>query len=177
MNRRTAIRNVAIISAGAALLPACHTADKSSLSLQHLSLTGSQEKMLAALSDTIIPSSHTFIGAKELKSHEFVLTMMDDCASPEDQKKFTNGIIAFEEACKTKWDRAFENCTPQQRNELVNDIEQKKNVPGSVTEFYNTVKRYTLQSFTSSKEFMTDIRKYKLAPGPDYKGCVPVAKT
>jgi hypothetical protein len=176
MNRRTAIRKVAIISAGAALLPACHTADKSSLSLQHLPLTGSQEKMLAALSDTIIPSTHTFIGAKELKSHEFVLTMMDDCASPDDQKKFTNGMIAFEEVCKSKWDRAFENCTSQQRNELVKDLEQKKNVPEPVAEFYNTVKSYTLQSFVSSKEFMTDIRKYKLVPGPNYKGCVPVSK-
>ena len=176
MNRRSAIRNVAIISAGAAFLPSCYNSDKSSLPLKNLSLTGSQEKMLAALSETIIPTYNSFIGAKGLKSHEFVLTMVDDCSSPEEQKKFTNGMIAFEELCKTKLDRAFENCTPQQRNELVTDIEQKKNVAGPVNDFYSTVKRYTLQSFTSSKEFMTDIRKYKLVPGPNYKGCVPVGK-
>jgi hypothetical protein len=176
MNRRTAIRNVAIISAGAALLPSCHDADKISLPLKHLSVTGSQGKMLAALSETIIPTTHTFPGAKELKSHEFVLIMVDDCASPEEQKKFINGLKSFEELCKEKWDRAFENCTVLQRNELVADIEKKKNVPEPVTEFYNTVKKYTLQSFSSSKEFLTDIRKYKLAPGPDFKGCVPVSK-
>jgi hypothetical protein len=176
MNRRTAIRNVAIISAAAALLPSCHEADKISLPLKHLSVTGSQGKMLAALAETIIPTTHTFIGAKELKSHEFVLIMVDDCASPEEQKKFINGLKSFEELCKENWDRAFENCTPQQRNELVAAIELKKYVPEPVAEFYYTVKRYTLQSFSSSKEFLTDIRKYKLAPGPDFKGCVPVSK-
>ncbi len=177
MNRRTAIRNVVIISAGAAILPSCHNADKISLPLKHLSITGSQEKLLAALSETIIPGSSNFIGAKDLKSHEFVLTMVDDCASPEDQKKFTDGLAAFEELCKKKWDRAFENCTSQQRDELVGEIETKKNTSEAVAGFYATVKAYTVQSFTTSKEFMTDIRKYKLVPGPIYKGCVPVNPT
>jgi hypothetical protein len=175
MNRRTAIRNVVIISAGAAILPSCHNADKTSLELKHLSITGSEEKLLAALSETIIPSTSNFIGAKDLKSHEFALVMIDDCATPEDQKKFTDGLSAFSEFCKNKWDRAFENCTTQQRNELIADIEQKKNMPETVGGFYGTVKAYTLQSFTSSKEFMTEIRKYKLVPGPVYKGCVPVS--
>ena len=174
MNRRTAIRNVAIISAGAALLPSCHGADKTSFPLKHLSITDSQGKMLAALSDTIIPTTHTFIGARDLKSHEFVLTMVDDCAGPEEQKKFTTGLQSFEELCKEKWDRAFENCTLQQRNDLVAAIELKKFVPEPAAEFYNTVKRYTLQSFSSSKDFLTDIRKYKLVPGPNFKGCVPI---
>lgn len=175
MNRRTAIRNVVIISAGAAILPSCHHADKIGLQLKHLSITGSQEKLLAALSETIIPSTNDFIGAKDLKSHEFVLVMVDDCLAPDDQKKFTEGLTAFEDLCKKKLDRAFENCTPQQRDQLVADIEQKKDFPESVAGFYGTVKAYTLQSFTGSKEFMTGIRNYKLVPGPIYKGCVPVS--
>jgi hypothetical protein len=177
MNRRTAIRNVVIISAGAAILPSCHNADKISLELKHLSITGSQEKLLAALSETIIPSTPDFIGAKDLKSHEFLLIMVDDCSSPEDQKKFTGGLAAFEDLCKKKWDRAFENCTSQQRDQLVSDIEQKKNIPETVAGFYGTVKAHTLQCFTTSREYMTEIRKYKLVPGPVYKGCVPVSNT
>lgn len=177
MNRRTAIRNVVIISAGAAILPSCQHADKISLNLNHLAITGSQEKLLAALSETIIPTTSNFVGAKELKSHEFALIMIDDCASPEDQKKFTDGLVAFEDFCKKKWERAFENCTTEQRNELVTSIEQKKNIPETVAGFYGIVKGYTVQSFTSSKVFMTEIRKYKLVPGPIYKGCVPVSTT
>ena len=37
-------------------------------------------------------------------------------------------------------------------------------------------KLYACKALLSSKEFMTDIRKYKLVPGPIYKGCVPVSK-
>ena len=92
--------------------------------------------------------------------------MVDDCASPEEQKKFTSGMILLKKLCKTKWDRAFENCTTQQRNELVTDNRKETRIfPKTVINFYRTIKRYTLQSFASSKEFMTDIRKYKLVPG------------
>ena len=52
------------------------------------------------------------------------------------------------------------------------DIENKKDIPEDLLKFYGTVKRYTVQSFTSSKEYLTDIRKYKMVPGPDFKGCV-----
>ena len=49
MKRRTAIRNVVIISAGASLLPSCMQESSSSIPLKHISITGSQEQMLAQL--------------------------------------------------------------------------------------------------------------------------------
>jgi len=179
MNRRTAVRNIAIISAGASLFPACTASpDESSLHLKNIPLTGSQENMLAELSETIIPKTSNFIGAKDLKSHEFLLTMVDDCASPEDQKSFTDGMKAFEEACKKKFNTSFTKCTPQQRNELLKEMEaskDEKDPAGSgAAKFYKAVKRYTLQSFTSSKEYLLDVRKWKMVPGGDFKGCVPV---
>ena len=174
MNRRTAIRNVVIISAGTGLLPSCVHEDKSTIALKNISLTGSQGQMLAELTETILPKTRNFIGAKDLKAHEFVLTMVDDCTSPEDQQKFTEGMKLFEETCKKKWNSSFVKCSPQQRNELLQSMEKKQDIPEDVLKFYGTVKRYTVQSFTSSKDYMTDIRKYKIVPGPNFKGCVPV---
>ncbi len=101
MKRRTLLRNMVIISAGTVLLPACRT-DKTVAGLKNISLKESQLEMLSQLSETILPSTPKFIGAKELKSHEFLLRMVDDCTSPEDQKKFTDGLKAFEEACDKK---------------------------------------------------------------------------
>ena len=95
MKRRTAIRNVVIISAGAGLLPSCMQESRSSLPLKNISITASEEKMLAELTEMIIPKTNNFIGAKDLKAHEFMLTMIDDCARPEEQKKFTDGLKAF----------------------------------------------------------------------------------
>jgi Gluconate 2-dehydrogenase subunit 3 len=177
MNRRTAIRNVVIISAGASLLPSCTTTvDESSLHLKNIPLTGSQENMLAELTETIIPKSNNFIGAKDLKSHVFMLTMMDDCASPDDQKFFTEGMKAFEDGCKKKFNTTFVKSTPQQRNEWLKEMEAVKDDKNAAAKFYKTTKRYTVQSFTSSKEYLLDIRKWKMVPGTDFKGCVPVQK-
>jgi hypothetical protein len=172
MNRRTAIRNVVIISAGVGLLPSCMQEDKSIVPLKNISITGSQEKMLSQLTEAIIPKTNNFIGAKDLKAHEFVLTMIDDCTSPEDQKKFTDGLKAFDKLSHDKFGQIFTSYTPKQKHSLLTDIENKKDIPEEVLKFYGTVKRYTVQSFTSSKEYLTDIRKYKMVPGPVFKGCV-----
>ncbi len=180
MNRRTAVRNIVIISAGTSLLPACTSADKPSLQLKNLSVTGPEEKMLAELAETIIPGTSNFIGAKDLKSHEFLLTMIDDCASPEDQKSFTNDMKAFEQTCQKKYDNPFEKCTALQKSLLLKEMEtvkdEKDPVNGHAAKFYKTVKRYTIQSFTSSKQYLLDVKKWKMVPGSDFKGCVPLPK-
>ena len=175
MNRRTAIRNVIIISAGAGLLPSCVSDDKSVIGLKNISVSSSQEKMLAALTESIIPKTKAFIGASDLKAHEFLLTMMDDCNSPEDQKKFTEGLKAFDKLSHDKFGQLFTSYTAKQKKELLQAIESKKDIPEDALKFYGTVKRYTIQSFTSSKEYLTDIRKYKIVPGADFKGCVPAS--
>jgi Gluconate 2-dehydrogenase subunit 3 len=175
MNRRTAITNIVFVSAGAVLLPSCLQNDKAaSFPLKNISLTGSQENMLAELSETILPKTNNFIGAKDLKAHEFVLTMVDDCGKPEDQQNFTEGMKQFEDICQKKWNNSFVKCTLQQRNEILSQLEKKQDMPEPVLAFYKTVKRYTVQSFTSSKIYMTDIRHYKMVPGSHFKGCVPL---
>jgi len=175
MNRRTAIRNVIIISAGAGLLPSCVGDDKSSIVFKNISITGSQEKMLAALTEAIIPKTKNFIGASDLKAHEFLLTMVDDCTSRDDQQKFMKGLTAFDKLSHDAFGQLFTGYTAEQKKELLQSIESKKDVPEDVLKFYATVKRYTLQSFTSSKEYLTDVRKYKIIPGSNFKGCVPAS--
>ena len=175
MNRRTVIRNIAFISAGITILPSClHHDNATSFPLKNLRLSGDQQDMLADLSETILPSTSSFIGAKDLKAHEFVLKMVDDCFNPDDQKKFTNGLNAFEKFNKDKFGGSFAGNSKQQKNELLSAVEAKKDVPEEVLNFYSTVKRYTVQCFTSSKTFMTDIRHFKMVPGSKFKGCVPV---
>ena len=179
MNRRIAIRNVVMIAAGTSLLPSCNAPDEApSLVLKKIPVTGSQQKMLAELVEAIIPKTNNFIGAKDLKSHEFALIMIDDCASPEDQKAFAEGMKAFEEGCQKKFNSPFVKCSARQKKDWLKEMEaykdEKDPANGEAAKFYRTIKRYTVQSFTSSKEFLTDVAKYKLVPGSNFKGCVPV---
>ena len=173
MNRRSVIRNMAYISIGAIILPSCvQNQNRVSTALKNLKVTGDQEKMLADLTQTILPSANGH-GAKELQSHLFALMMIDDCSSPEEQKKFLNGLKLFEEVTQKRFDTSFAKCSAEQKNQLLKDLEEKKNIPEETLAFYNTIKRFTVQSYTSSEDYMVNIARYKMIPGK-YKGCVPV---
>jgi hypothetical protein len=188
MNRRAAIKNFVVFSAGAALIPSCmQEKTKASVKLKNIPLTGEQEKMLAALTETILPKTTT-PGATDLASHLFVLKMADDCFEKEEREKFVKGMGQFEAYVRKQYKADFSECTVAQRTELLNEMErQQKNTPADIIlshikdfpeeaiPFYETVKRLTIQSFVTSRYFLMDVRKFEMAPGR-YHGCVPVSK-
>ena len=172
MNRRHAIRTAFIFSAGAALLPSCLQKDTTtSIPLNNIVVNSEQQKMLAQLAAAIIPTTK-FIGAAEVKAHEFTLLMVDDCYSPEKQKLFTDGLQQFDKLVNSKYGKPFAGCSNQQITAWLTAIENKKDMPDEVVQFYQTTKQHTLQAFTSCKQYMVDVRKYNMVPGPGFKGCV-----
>jgi hypothetical protein len=170
MKRRTAVRKIILLSAGAGLLNSCER--KPVGSYESIPLSGQQEDLLAELTETIIPKTD-FPGAKDLNSRGFVLIMVDDCATPEDQQRFMAGIALFDENCKKQLGSVFVDCTPEQRATYLKTLETEEGIPEDVSKFYRTVKRYTIQSFTTSEQFLTQVRNYSLIP-PPFQPCVPV---
>ena len=73
-----------------------------------------------------------------------------------------------------KYGKSFTDCNAQQKTEWLTSVENKKDMPDEVTQFYQISKRHILQAFTTSKQYMVDVRHYKMVPGPDYKGCIPL---
>jgi len=175
MQRRTVIRNLVIISAGAGLLPSCFQPEEGSVVVKNISINSSELKLLKALTDTIIPETNNFTGAKSLRSYEFLLRMIDECTSPEGQKKFTEGLKAFDQLSHDKFGQLFTGYTAEQKQSLLSEIENKEHVSEEAVNFYKTVKHYTIQSFTSSKQYMVDIKKYTMVPGSNFKGCVKIS--
>jgi hypothetical protein len=104
MNRRSAIRSFILVSAGASLLPSCLQKDNSSAKvvLNNIHVSGNQENILAALAENILPTTASSPGASGLSSHAYVLMMVDDCFKKEDQEKFMQGFLQFEETAKKK---------------------------------------------------------------------------
>jgi len=102
LNRRQALKRLAIITAGVSLIPSCmQDKNKASILLKNLQVGGDQEQLLAELAETIIPATDT-PGAKDISAHLFVLKMMDDCYTKEDQQKFMRGLEQFEKETKNK---------------------------------------------------------------------------
>ncbi len=175
MDRRASIKTLLIISAGTALMPSCmQEEEKSSVALENIKINRSEENLLAEISETIIPKTDT-PGAKDVSAHLFALMMVDDCYPTDSQDKFIKGMKEFKSLSKKKFDKSFEKCTPAERTQILSEIESKKDIPENLDFFYNSIKRLTVQAFTTSEYYLTKVHEYKLVPGKFY-GCVPVKK-
>lgn len=172
-DRRTAIKQFLFISAGAAIIPSCmQDTGKASVILKNISINGDEEKMLAEVAETIIPKTDT-PGAKDISAHLFALKMIDDCTSREDQQKFLSGMKAFADNAKKKNGKSFIESDAAQKDALIADLDKIKDGKDDVSFFYGTMKRYTVQAYTTSKFYMTTVHVYKMLPGK-FQGCVPV---
>lgn len=174
MNRRIAIRNLVLLSAGAAVLDACGS--KGTLSYKNIPLTQGEQELLSELTEFIIPTTPDFVGAKDIQAGEFTSMMIDDCASPEEQKAFVEGMRQFDDACKTKVGTSFSDASKEQRSTFIAAVELREgnDQPENVVKFYRAVKRFTIQSFMSSEQYLTKVRNYSLIPAK-FEACVPVA--
>ena len=79
MDRRTALKQAALIAGGVALLPSCSFGpERVAIALNNLQLDADQQDLLAKIVEAIIPSGE-IPGAEELEVYKFVLVMVDDC--------------------------------------------------------------------------------------------------
>ena len=175
MNRREAIYNFVVLSTGVMILPSCgqNETTTATIPLKNISLTAGEEKLVRQLSDLILPKTD-FVGATDLKAPEFALMMIDDCYPPEKQKAFKEGLQQFDKMAKDKYGKIFTECSDVQKKEFLALMESKKDIPENVGQFYGAAKGLTIQAFTSSKDYLMGVAKYKMVPGSNFKGCVPV---
>ena len=172
MQRRTAVQYLFVVAAGSALLPSClFKNDQPSIALKHLDISAEQERLLAEIAETIIPSGAT-PGAKDTYAHLFALRMMDDCYISQKQKVFVTGLMQVEDIAKKKFGSSFQKCTVDDRNEIVSMLETNK-TPREAVDFYNMMKHLVTQGYLSSKPVLGNIFKYELVPGR-YNGAYPV---
>jgi hypothetical protein len=191
MNRRSVIKNLALIVGGAVLLPSCvHKDGASYIQLKHINIDADQQSLIADLAETIIPKTNT-PGAKDLNLPAFVLKMVDDCYNKKDQQVFLTGLNQFNEMVKSKHSSSFSELDVKQREELLNSFEKsikpvkepsksvkpvgdaqksveapkkKPDIP-PLNFFYGAVKQQTIFGYTNSQFFMTKEIVYELIPG------------
>jgi len=170
LNRRSVIKQFLVVSAGITFLKACKGENKPSIALKNVDINGDDENLLADVSETFIPKTDT-PGAKDLSAHLFALKMLDDCYKKEDQQKFISGLKDFEKFVKEKKGKSFSDCSIPERESTLNELDKRES-DDALSYFYSTQKNLTVQAYTTSKLYLTQVRDYKLVPGK-YKGCVP----
>ena len=90
-----------------------------------------------------------------------------------DQEKFVSGLKAFEEFSKKESGKSFVSSTVAEREALLTKLEANKEGKDDLNYFYRNVKRLTIQAYTTSKYYLTNVQVYELVPGR-FHGCVPV---
>jgi hypothetical protein len=185
MNRRTVIKNLALVLGGAVLLPSClHPDGTTFIQLKHIQLNAGQEKLIGDICETIIPKTAT-PGAKDLKLPAFVLKMLDDCYNKKDQEAFLAGLVKFTGMVKTKYNRSFSELSVKDREAVLTGIEnsakpdngakaparrprpQKHLQADPLMAFYWDIKQQTIFAYTTSQYFMTKLVFYDMVPGRD----------
>ena len=183
MNRRDAISRVALLLGGTVIgaeffLSGCKNEDKkigSSVDFKPEDIA-----FLDEVAETIIPQTDT-PGAKAAKVGTFMSVMVKDCYDEDNQKVFLEGMNKLNDASKKKFNSGFMQVTPEQRKQLLNEIDKEMKDYGKnkkqedPAHYFNQMKQLTLLGYFTSKEGATQALRYVAVPGR-FDACIPYKK-
>ena len=173
MNRRLALKHVALLAGAAAVLPGCLSqAEREPTST---ALSASQRQLVAEVCETLLPRTAT-PGAHDLGLPQYVLKMLADCTPLPEQQIFVAGLGQLDAAAQRQHGRSFGASSVAQRAALLERIDQQPaDFANELVGFYRAARQLTIDGYTNSKYFMTKQVVYELVPGR-YNGHYPVSK-
>jgi len=98
-----------------------------------------------------------------------------------DQDTFLSGMQKLDEASKKKNDKSFMESTPQQRHDLLVELDkeakdyQKSKKENDSAHYFTLIKQLTLWGYFTSEPGATKALRYVAVPGR-YEGCIPYKK-
>ncbi len=178
MNRRSALKQAAILAGGIAWLPSCNFGpERVAVALNNLQIDLNHQDLLARIAEVIIPSGETQ-GAKTLDLHRFILVMVNDCLPALDQARFTTGLRSIVPFIEEHLQQSFPEKEPKKNEEILTKLMSMTRSPEAplpgledIQAFLGLAKRYTIQGYMASEYFLTEKFPYQLVPGP-FEACV-----
>lgn len=171
MNRREAIRNILLASAGTVFITSCSEADAIEFLVNgKLNLNQNHIDYLNSISNTFLPRED-LVDSLETPA-EFIQTMLNEVRAPEDVQKFTIGfdlykLLMKESRMKIKTTDAKDIIA------VVEETLNNKEAQEDLLFFINSTKEGAIHHFLNSEDYMTKYKEYKLIPDP-FEGCVDV---
>jgi hypothetical protein len=172
MERRVALKSMAIAVGAMANLPAWASGWSKKTLENEMLFAADQSKILAGMVEAIIPKTDT-PGAGELGVGNFVQKMVKDCYDKKAQDTLSTGLDSLESESKKTFSKSFADITRPQQTQLLKQIESSSDAGSKA--FFGMVKNLTIQGYMSSEYVMTNITHYEMIPAR-YHGCVPVKK-
>lgn len=190
INRREAIRRVALLMGGAVSAPAilgvlsgCSAEPATEAEWKPTFLTQVQAALVAEVAEIMIPRTDT-PGAKDVGIPAFIDKMLKDVYAKDEQTRFFAGLAELETQAKREHGRTFVELEPAPRAALVKQVhdlavEAERTSSQSVAEqgrpFILTMKELTMLGYFTSEPGATQVLQYRPVPGA-YHACVPLAQ-
>lgn len=184
MNRREALKNVAIILGGTvissqAFLSGCSSSG-SEAGADDEPFSSSDIDLLDEIAETIIPATDV-PGAKAAGVGSFMAMMVSDCYSEQNHKSFREGLDKIRSDFKDTFDHSFTEAQPEERSRFLSNLEtevysynETKN-NGDPEHYFRIMKELILLGYFTSEPGCTLARRYKQTPGY-YEACTDYTK-
>lgn len=168
MKRRELLKNIGLGYAAFVSIPVW--AKNWKVDMLPASKAFQNEAILKSMIDTLIPKSDT-PGALEQGVDKYVKAMLQAMHTAQEQKDFEVQLGKVDDVSKKISGKGFIDNALSVRLEILKSISQE-----SATEwkrFYRLFRNYSIQGYTGSEWYMTNVAGYVMAPGFS-KGCVNV---
>jgi hypothetical protein len=163
MNRRAAIKNLALASGTLITLPfwmGCGTNDKPA---KHLSSFSAEEgKIIAAITDAIIPAGNA-IGALSVGVDKFLQKLFDDCYEKDVQENIKTQVKKLDVLSNEELRKPFAEANQQERQKLL--LRFSSSQDKNEKDFFILIKSDTIKGFNTSQQVMEKYLHYTVAPG------------
>lgn len=173
MERRKVLQNIGLLTGGVLCLPyACDFSTEIYYSNFPL-LKEEQQKLIGQICKILLPPDTENFPTPESQQH-FVLTMINDCLTPEERISFTNGFESFRALNASEKNLLFQDLSAEEQQALIEpyvDVEEESE--NDLTLFMGYLKSYSLLHFETSENYLKNYLKFEFMPGR-YFGSVAV---
>lgn len=183
ITRREALGRVALLLGGAISAPtlagvldaATHGRWTIAQGWAPRALSPTQLELVAVMADHIIPETET-PGARSAGVHRFTDTLLSDHYPASERDRFLAGLADVDARSRSRYDKAFVECTPEQRVALLTEMDEAAYPEGGGEAtpdswFFRRLKELTLVGYYTSQVGAT--QELHLTPFGAYRGDIP----
>lgn len=197
MDRRELLKMIALVTGGVVVGGEVFLTGCASPGKPDVGFSSSNIALLDEVGETILPATSS-PGAKAAKVGEFMKIYVTDCYNERQQEAFTKGMTALEEASEKMNGKSFAESTPEQRRNLLLNLEKEakaydekitveeqqqrdqakkemKEFEPSPSHYYTMMKQLTLLGFFTSEIGCKQALRHVAVPGK-YDGNYPYKK-
>lgn len=171
INRREAIRNIALASVATMFVSSC--ADRNVVEFLidgKLQLDRRHKKYLSIISETILPTKD--VSEKIGDPVDFILTMLNDCTLPEDLQKYVLGFEQYKQLM-VEQEMKIKSADPDQVIDQITTVLEAELPQEELIHFINTTKDLSIWNLKSSEYYKVEFDEYRMIPA-SYQACITI---